>query len=69
MIFGKSIDFLWIFHGFPMEAGGRQTMWGGVGGGREPPHEEAKLPENHEKPIIQETLHKSGPGLMFMGFW
>ena len=22
-----------------------------------------------EKPKIQETLHKSGSGLMFMGFW
>ena len=22
-----------------------------------------------EKPKIQETLHKSGPGFMFMGFW
>ena len=22
-----------------------------------------------EKPKIRETLHKSGPGLMFMGFW
>ena len=29
-----------IFHGFSMEAGGRQKMWGGVGGGGgSPPHE------------------------------
>ena len=26
-------------------------------------------PEKTEKPKIQETLHKSGLGLMFMGFW
>ena len=31
MIFGKSIDFQLIFHGFPMEAGGRQKMWADAG--------------------------------------
>jgi len=28
-----------------MEAGGRQKMWGGVGGAGAPPHEEANVPE------------------------
>ena len=43
-------DFPWmshgsIFHEFSMEAGGRQKMWGGVGGGGSPPDEEANVPK------------------------
>jgi len=35
----------WIFHGFSMEAGGRQKMWGGVGGAGAPPTKKRMFPK------------------------
>ena len=42
MIFGKWIFHGSIFHGFSMEAGGRQKMWGGVGGAGASPTKKRK---------------------------
>ena len=33
---GFSMDFPWMFHGISMEAGGRQKMWGAMGGAGAP---------------------------------
>jgi hypothetical protein len=47
--------------------------WGAQGGeakkGSNRANKLKKKMAKTEKPKIQETLHKSGPGLMFMGFW
>jgi len=41
------IDFQWISHGFPIEAGGRQKMWGGVGGAGAPPTKKRTFLKRH----------------------
>ena len=38
-------------------------------GAKKGPYRGQKTEKTGQKPKIQETLHKSGPGLMFMGFW
>ena len=46
-----------IFHGFSMEAGGRQKIWGGVGG-REPPPRRSEYLKN--KVVRYRGINKKG---------